>query len=208
MNPFLGTSGRCSHPRPGYSGQPYRCPMLSSTFLAPLFCGTLAAGHIRDTVQPAVCPSRHGNCWQGQRRRVRVFGPVLKCSDPLCTIDPDRILSLSRLTQLPHAICLHLQLASREERRSKARISNWVRWVGGRKLNGRVHINHVTPLSSHFGTILQLNQRGNIHYTHYSQRSEFATSRLREVAYTFGKPGEDKSPPPPQYPCSSWMRRR
>ncbi len=186
MNPFLDFRSVLSPAAQGIQGNPIG-PNAVSTFGAP-FCGTLADGTYNwDTVQQAVCPAGTANAGKANATSS-VFGPVLKCSDPLCTSAPDglSLFSVNHNFRTPYFYNYSLQV----EKSVGSKAVFQIGYVGseGRKLNVVSNINQGNAISSHFGTILQLNSVGTSNYN-----SLQSTFRIRDwhgltsqFAYTFG----------------------
>ncbi len=162
MNPFLDFRSQLQPAAQGIQGNPIG-PNAVSTFGAP-FCGTLANGTYNwDTVQLATCPA--GTTKAGQTNATKsVFGPVLVCSDPLCSTAPDglNLFSVNHNFRTPYFYNYSLQVEKGLGNKAVFQIG----YVGseGRKLNIVSDINQGNAISSHFGTILQLNSAGTSNY--------------------------------------------
>ena len=186
MNPFLDFRSVLSPAAQGIQGNPIG-PNAVSTFGAP-FCGTLADGTYNwDAVQQAVCPAGTTNAGKANAT-LSVFGPVLKCSDPLCTSAPDglSLFSVNHNFRTPYFYNYSLQV----EKSVGSKAVFQIGYVGseGRKLSVVSNINQGSAISSHFGTILQLNSVGTSNYN-----SLQSTFRIRDwhgltsqFAYTWG----------------------
>jgi len=177
----------------GIQGNPIG-PNAVSTFGAP-FCG-LPAGitaYNWDAVQQATCPT--GTTKAGMANPTgSVFGPVLQCGDPLCKTDSKgspvadglSLFSVNHNFRTPYFYNYSLQV----EKSVGSKAVFQIGYVGsqGRKLSVVSDINQGNAISSHFGTILQLNSVGTSNYN-----SLQSTFRIREwhgltsqFAYTFG----------------------
>jgi len=173
LNPFLDFRSQLQPAAQGIQGNPIG-PHAVSTFGAP-FCGTLANGTYNwDTVQQATCPT--GTTKAGQANATKsVFGPVLVCSDPLCSTAPDglSLFGVNHNFRVPYFYNYSLQVEKGLGNKAVFQIG----YVGseGRKLNVVSDINQNNAISSHFGTILQLNSAGTSNYN-----SLQSTFRLRE----------------------------
>jgi hypothetical protein len=173
LNPFLDFRSQLQPAPQGIQGNPIG-PDAVSTFGAP-FCGTLAGGTYNwDTVQQATCPA--GTTKAGQANATKsVFGPRLVCTDPLCQNAPDglNLFGVNHNFRVPYFYNYSLQVE--KELGSKAVFQ--IGYVGseGRKLNVVSNINQGNAISSHFGTILQLNSAGTSNYN-----SLQSTFRIRE----------------------------
>ena len=186
MNPFLDFRSQLTPAAQGIEGNPIG-PDAVSSFGAP-FCGTLANGTYNwDAVQQGVCPAGTANAGLANPTGS-VFGPVLRCTDPLCKNAPDglNLFSVNHKFNTPYFYNYSLQV--------EKGVGNFgvfqVGYVGseGRKLNIVSNINQGNAISSHFGTILQLNSAGTSNYN-----SLQSTFRIREwhgltsqLAYTWG----------------------
>ena len=185
MNPFLDFRSQLTPAAQGIEGNPIG-PDAVSSFGAP-FCGTLANGTYNwDAVQLAVCPA--GTAKAGLANPTKsVFGPVLRCTDPLCSTAPDglNLFSVNHNFHTPYFFNYSLQV--------EKGLGNFgvfqIGYVGseGRKLNIVSNINQGSAISSHFGTILQLNSAGTSNYN-----SLQSTFRIRQwhgltsqLAYTW-----------------------
>jgi hypothetical protein len=185
MNPFLDFRSQLTPAAQGIQGNPIG-PNAVSSFGAP-FCGALTNGTYNwDAVQQAVCPV--GTTRAGLANPTgSVFGPVLRCSDPLCSTAPDglNLFSVNHNFYTPYFYNYSLQVEKGFGNFGVFQIG----YVGseGRKLNIVSDINQNSAISSHFGTILQLNSAGTSNYN-----SLQSTFRIREwhgltsqLAYTW-----------------------
>jgi hypothetical protein len=179
LNPFLDFRSQLQPAAQGIQGNPIG-PNAVSTFGAP-FCGTLANGTYNwDAVQKAVCPAGTANAGK-PNATSSVFGPVLKCGDPLCKTDSNglpvadglSLFSVNHNFRVPYFYNYSLQVEKALGNKAVFQIG----YVGseGRKLNVVSDINQNNAISSHFGTILQLNSAGTSNYN-----SLQSTFRVRE----------------------------
>ncbi len=168
VNPFLDFRSVLTPAPPGIQGNPIG-PAAVSSFGVP-FCGTLASGTYNwDAVQQSVCPAGTTNAGKANATGS-VFGPVLKCGDPLCVLDsngnpvPDglSLFSVNHNFRTPYFYNYSLQV----EKSLGSKAVFQVGYVGseGRKLNVVSNINQGNAISSHFRTILQLNSVGTSNY--------------------------------------------
>jgi len=187
MNPFLDFRSQLTPAAQGIEGNPIG-PDAVSSFGAP-FCGlpTSTSTYNWDAVQQATCPA--GTTLVGKPNPTKsVFGPVLRCTDPLCTNAPDglNLFSVNHNFHTPYFYNYSLQV----EKSLGNKVVFEIGYVGseGRKLNVVSNINQGNAISPHFGTILQLNSSGTSNYS-----SLQSTFRVREwhgltsqLAYTWG----------------------
>jgi hypothetical protein len=174
LNPFLDFRSHLQPAAQGIQGNPIG-PNAVSTFGAP-FCGlaTPTTPYNWDAVQRATCPA--GTTKAGQANATKsVFGPVLVCSDPLCSTAPDglNLFGVNHNFRVPYFYNYSLQVEKGLGNKAVFQIG----YVGseGRKLNVVSNINQGNAISSHFGTILQLNSVGTSNYN-----SLQSTFRVRE----------------------------
>ena len=179
MNPFLDFRPPITAAQ-GIQGNPIG-PNAVSTFSAP-FCGTLpntnvtpAATYFQwDAVQSATCPTGYSNAG-ATNSSASVFGPALVCADPLCATEPDglNLFAVNHNFKTPYFFNYSLQIEKGLGNKAVFQIG----YVGseGRKLNIVSNINQGNAVSSHFGSILQLNSAGTSNYN-----SLQTTFRLRE----------------------------
>jgi len=180
MNPFLDFRSQLTPAAQGIQGNPIG-PDAVSSFSAP-FCGlpTPTTPYNWDAAQLATCPA--GTTLAGQPNLSQsVFGPVLKCGNPLCTVDvngkpvPDglNLFGVNHDFHTPYFFNYSLQVEKSLGNKAVFQIG----YVGseGRKLNVVSNINQGNAISTHFGTILQLNSAGTSNYN-----SLQSTFRIRE----------------------------
>jgi hypothetical protein len=192
MNPFLDFRPFITAAQ-GIQGNPIG-PNAVSTFSAP-FCGTLANSTFQwDAVQQATCPAGYSMPSGANNASKSVFGPTLVCADPLCVKDTNgntipnglNLFGVNHNFRTPYFYNFSLQV--------EKGVGNFgvfqIGYVGSeaRKLNIVSNINQNNAISSHFGSILQLNSTGTSNYN-----SLQSTFRIREwhgltsqFAYTWG----------------------
>jgi hypothetical protein len=190
MNPFLDFRSQLTPAAQGIEGNPIG-PDAVSSFGAPL-CGTLVNGNGTyfwdgaNGVQQAICPAGYTNAGAANTTKS-VFGPVLKCTDPLCKNAPDglNLFSVNHDFHTPYFFNYSLQVEKSLGNKAVFQIG----YVGseGRKLNVISNINQGNAISPHFGTILQLNSAGTSNYN--SLQSTFRIREWRgltsQLAYTW-----------------------
>ena len=185
LNPFLDFRSQLTPAAQGIQGNPIG-PDAVSTFGAP-FCGTRTDGTFNwDTVQQSVCPAGLSNAGAANPTGS-VFGPVFRCTDPLCSNAPAglSLFSVNQNFRTPYFFNYSLQVEKGLGDKAVFQIG----YVGsqGRKLEVVSDINQGNAISSNFGTILQLNSAGTSNYN-----SLQSTFRVREwhgltsqLAYTW-----------------------
>ncbi len=174
LNPFLDFRSQLQPAAQGIQGNPIG-PAAVSTLGAP-FCGRNPATKVYqwDSVQQPTCPAGTANFGMANSTGS-VFGPVLKCTDPLCSNAPDglNLFGVNHNFRVPYFYNYSLQVEKGLGNKAVFQIG----YVGseGRKLNVVSNINQGNAISSHFGTILQLNSAGTSNYN-----SLQSTFRVRE----------------------------
>lgn len=172
MNPFLDFRPPITAAQ-GIQGNPIG-PSAVSTYSAP-FCGTLASGTFQwDVVQQAACPAGYTNAGKANPDKS-VFPRAFACSDPLCATAPNglNLFAVNHNFRTPYFYNYSLQVEKGLGNKAVFQIG----YVGseGRKLNIVSNINQNNAISSHFGSILQLNSAGTSNYN-----SLQSTFRIRE----------------------------